>query len=91
MSTFSWSSGTGGDWNTAVLWDVGAIPNSGTAVVAITQPGSYAVAIAVGKIDTVGTLSLASATLSIGGTLQFAAAAQPAIAQGSGTVVVGTQ
>ena len=91
MSTFSWASGIGGDWNTAELWDVGLIPNSGAAVVAIVQPGLYTVTIAAGETETVGTLNLAAATLSVDGVLQLAATAQPAISQGDATVVVGMQ
>ena len=72
MATFTWTTGTDGDWNTAGNWGPATIPNSGTAEVVIDAPSvgtsGYAVTIAAGATDMVQSLTL-NATNNVGGVL----------------------
>ncbi|HXT82545.1 MAG TPA: hypothetical protein VN702_23495, partial [Acetobacteraceae bacterium] len=62
MATFTWTTGTSGDWNTAANWGPATIPNSGTAEVVIDAApvgtNGYTVTIANGASDMVQSLTL---------------------------------
>jgi hypothetical protein len=70
MSTSIWTSAVSGDWSNAADW-TGGVPNSLTAGVQISVPGTYTVDIAGGESFSAGSIGLndAGATLQINGTL----------------------
>ncbi len=80
MTTYTWKTGTTGDWTTAADWVGGVVPdNAGTVVFPSGGATSLVARIAAGENETVaamvfGGFSGANPTLDIAGTLQFAGA-----------------
>src|SRR5579883_2027147 len=74
-TTFTWTSTSSGDWNTASNWSPATVPNSGTADVEINKAGSYTITIAGGASDTIDLLDMqqGAGALEVDGTLAFAA------------------
>ena len=59
MTTFNWTSGTDGDWNTGTLWTPATVPNDIAADVTIDAADTlYTVTIAGGESETVNSLSM---------------------------------
>ena len=73
MTTFNWKTAGSGDWNTPQSWDLGSVPNSGSADAVIALPGAYTVTIAGGESFALDALRLndTAAVLEIAGTLSF--------------------
>src|SRR5262249_39620103 len=98
MATFTWTSTSGGDWNTASNWSPAIVPNSTTADVLVNSPGSYQITIASGARDTVQSLEMdaGAGTLEVDGTLDFSGSSgtitgdlQSIIAMNGGTIING--
>jgi hypothetical protein len=59
MSSFSWTNGVDGDWNTGTLWTPATVPNDIAADVTIDAADTlYTVTIAAGETETVDSLSM---------------------------------
>ena len=73
MATFTWTSATSGDWNTAGNWTPATVPDSSSASVLINNAGSYTITIAAGATNVVSDISIAATgpTLEVDGTLDF--------------------
>ena len=82
VTTFTWNTGTAGQWTVASNWNPGTIPNSPAAAVVIGAAGvggsNYTVTLAAGATEqvnslTIGNLSLGAGepTLEVAGTLQL--------------------
>ncbi len=70
LSTVSWSSSSGGNWNTAGNWSTGTVPGSGDSVI-INKSGGIKVTVSantsVGSVQVTGdTLEVSAGTLTIG-------------------------
>jgi len=100
VTTYTWQSGTSGDWATSADWNPSGFPDSDTAAALIAAAGiGYTVTIAAGESDIVNQVTLgnlvsgvgqAAPTLTVAGTLQFAgSSAETAFLQG-GMVVAST-
>jgi hypothetical protein len=63
MTTYSWTLGTSGDWNTGTLWTPQTVPNDITSDVTIDAADTlYIVTIASGESETVDSLSMNAVT-----------------------------
>lgn len=98
MPTFTWASGSSGDWNTAGNWTPRQVPNSPFASAEISPAGTYTVTIAAGQSDMVVGIDMphASSTLAVNGTLDFTMSAgaitgsvQSELTMNGGTIING--
>jgi len=83
VTTYTWTTGTGGDWATSANWTPTGIPDANDAAAVIGAPGAgYTVTIAAGESEIVNQFTIgndfiggdqaATPTLEIAGTLQLA-------------------
>ena len=98
MTTYTWTSNSGGDWNTSSNWNPSGPPGaSDTAVIGPTA-GTYTATVAAGETPSLANLTLSSSTVTVlvNGTLTGAAASTFSLKSGTlsalngGTIVVGT-